>query len=114
MHTSDRHFIPVTNPPPTSAIIHPPPELKSLVLNPNSLGQGPWDGWPDGKFHHDFNLDEYRQSDNLKIHWATKALGGDRTGDEHAPTLERERGPQGTVLVLSFATMAIAALLSSQ
>jgi len=89
MRTPEGHFIPVTHLPPTPPIIHQPPEVKSIVPNSNSLSQGPWDGWPDGKFHRDFNLDEYKQADNLKIHWANKAIGGDRTGDEHAQTWER-------------------------
>ncbi|KIM38444.1 hypothetical protein M413DRAFT_12871 [Hebeloma cylindrosporum] len=89
MRTSEGSFIPVPNqpcPPPNN---HLPPETKVLGPNPQSIGQGPWDGWPDGRFHRDFTLDEYKQADNLKIHWANRAIGGDRTGDEHALTWEK-------------------------
>ena len=34
-------------------------------------------------------MQEYEQSDSLKIHWANKASGGDRTGDEHAVRWEK-------------------------
>jgi hypothetical protein len=88
MRTSDGSFIPVTNPPSTLNIPLPA-ERKAHVPNPHSIGQGAWDGWPDGQFHRDFDWDEYKQSDYLKIHWANKAIGGDRTGDEHAPTWEK-------------------------
>jgi hypothetical protein len=45
-----------------------------------------WDGWPDGEFHQDFAPHEYAEADDLKIHWAHRTNGGERTGDEDAPS----------------------------
>ena len=92
--TSDGSFIPITNPPSSSTPNIPYPAEPSSkahvqVPDPQSIVQDAWDGWPDGIFHRDFNWDEYKQFDNLKIHWANKAIGGDRTGDEHASTWEK-------------------------
>jgi hypothetical protein len=47
-----------------------------------------WNGWPDGDFELDLNWDEFKKTHSLQVHWAYRASGGDRKGDELAETWE--------------------------
>jgi hypothetical protein len=47
-----------------------------------------WDGWPDGDFERDFTFDELHDTNNLRVHWASKTNGGDRKGNEFSPSWE--------------------------
>ncbi len=48
-----------------------------------------WNGWPDGQFACDLTFEEYEKTGNLKIHWAHRVMGGDRTGDLHATVYQK-------------------------
>ncbi|KAF8160154.1 hypothetical protein BJ912DRAFT_936174 [Pholiota molesta] len=98
--TADGHFVPVApqmrpstslatvksvptpSTPPTlsvSAIHMANPSMKVLDANPTV--QIEWDGWPDGEFHRDLTWEEYKATDELKIHWANRA-GGTEPGED--------------------------------
>lgn len=46
----------------------------------------PWDWWPDGTFKRDFTYEQFEEASELKVHWATRSWGGNKTGRTDAPT----------------------------
>ena len=70
----------------------PDPEARNLCDNGvlfTSLDRldGGWNGWPSGKFALDLTHQEYQDTKNLQVHWATRNIGGDRKGSRHSSTI---------------------------
>lgn len=91
--TSDGKFVVVSQAvtPAADSLVKPEvPAVPKLPLSipTTAIPSGPrikdWNGWPDGSFACDLTFEEYEATGNLKVHWAHKVHGGDRTGDLHA------------------------------
>ncbi len=48
-----------------------------------------WNGWPDGNFQCFVTFEEYKETGNLKVNWASKGHGGDKTGSTESETYKR-------------------------
>ena len=103
---SDGKFVPVTadklpvaspvkkevssTPSQKTPALKPPPTLaKSSAMATSDSCIANWNGWPDGEFTCDLTFEEYEKTGNLKVHWAHRVMGGDRTGDLHATSYEK-------------------------
>jgi hypothetical protein len=69
--------------------------LRVGVAVPASVPPAPafdskWDGWPNGKFEHEFTFEEVSDLNNLQVHWATRT-NGQRGGDDFATSWTREK-----------------------
>ena len=108
--TSDGQFVPVTQG--VQSVVASPVKLEVPIIEKETPKKQPailatiptgttasvsqtdprikdWNGWPDGQFSLDLTFDEFKATGNLKVHWAHKVHGGDRTGDSHAPVYEK-------------------------
>ncbi len=48
---------------------------------------GGWNGWPSGLFAMDVSLEDFKQTKNLQVNWATRSNGGDPGGSETTSTI---------------------------
>lgn len=63
-----------------------PPGLSSLA---DCIPLEGWNGWPDGNFRCFVTFKEYNETGHLKVNWACKGHGGDKTGSTESATYER-------------------------
>ncbi|KAF5365496.1 hypothetical protein D9757_012971 [Collybiopsis confluens] len=89
--------IDLSNPAPLSQFISLDSQSQSEARNLCDLGVnftsldklvGGWNGWPSGKFAFNLSHEEYHNTKNLQVHWATRNIGGDRKGSRNSLTLD--------------------------